>query len=76
MDGAIWNKYLEGYESVRKLRPEEKETIPAFAALRELWMMGLHADVMDRNAGCCWYQDDYFDYQIKIFRLWLDRCGL
>lgn len=76
IDGAIWNKYLEGYESVRKLRPEEKETIPAFAALRELWMMGLHADVMDRNAGCSWYQDDYFDYQIKIFRLWLDRCGL
>ena len=50
--------------------------IPAFAALRELWMIGLHAEVMEKNAGCCWYQDDYFDYQLKVFRQWLNRCGL
>ena len=76
IEGSVWKKYLEGYESVRPLLAEEKETIPAFAALRQLWLMGLHADVMDRNAGCCWYQDDYFDSQIKMFRLWLDRCSL
>ena len=76
IEGSVWKKYLEGYESVRPLSAEEKETIPAFAALRQLWLMGLHADVMDRNAGCCWYQDDYFDSQIKMFRLWLDRCSL
>ncbi|MFR9234965.1 MAG: hypothetical protein ACLVLH_19040 [Eisenbergiella massiliensis] len=39
-------------------------------------MIGLHAEVMEKNAGCCWYQDDYFDYQLKVFRQWLNRCGL
>lgn len=76
MEGNTWKKYLEGYETVRALSREEKETIPAFAALRELWMIGLHAEVMEKNAGCCWYQDDYFDYQLKVFRQWLNRCGL
>ena len=76
MEGNTWKKYLEGYESVRPLSREEKEAIPAFAALRELWMIGLHAEVMEKNAGCCWHQDDYFDYQLKVFRQWLNRCGL
>lgn len=44
-------KYLEGYESVRPLSREEKEAIPAFAALRELWMIGLHAEVMEKMRG-------------------------
>ena len=30
--------------------------------------IGLHS--------CLFHQDDYFDSQIKMFRLWLDRCSL
>lgn len=67
--GLGWSKKAPENET-------SKEAIPAFAALRELWMIGLHAEVMEKNAGCSWYQDDYFDYQLKVFRQWLNRCGL
>ncbi|MFR6330910.1 MAG: hypothetical protein ACLUOI_20320 [Eisenbergiella sp.] len=67
-------KIFEGYESVRPLSRKKKRH-PAFAALRELWMIAA-CKVMEKNAGCCWYQDDYFDYQLKVFRQWLNRCGL
>lgn len=63
-----WKSFLEGYESIRKLTEAEKECIPAFMALRQVWLMGLHADVMNRNAGCCWFQNDYFIRQMDAFR--------
>ncbi|MDF2538444.1 MAG: aminoglycoside phosphotransferase [Herbinix sp.] len=68
-----WKSFLEGYNSVRKLSDIELSSLPAFAALRELWLMGLHADVMELNAGCCWYNDDYFDYRMGLFKLWYHR---
>ena len=52
MEGNTWKKYLEGYETVRHLSREEKEAIPAFAALRELWMIAVsytHLDVYKRQ---------------------------
>lgn len=72
-DSKEWKALLNGYNSIRKLSDNELSSVTAFAALRELWMMGLHADVMDRNAGCTWYNDGYFDYQIGIFKLWFHR---
>jgi Ser/Thr protein kinase RdoA (MazF antagonist) len=68
-----WKAFIEGYNSVRQLNELELLAIPAFTALRDLWLMGLHADVIEKNAGCCWYNDGYFDYRIKIFKLWYER---
>ena len=68
-----WKTFLEGYNSIRILNETELKGINAFAALRDLWLMGLHADVIERNAGCCWYNDSYFDFRMKIFKLWYDR---
>jgi Ser/Thr protein kinase RdoA (MazF antagonist) len=68
-----WKAFLDGYCSIRKLDEIEFEAINVFAALRELWLMGLHAGVMERNAGCCWYNDGYFDFRIKQFKLWYHR---
>ncbi len=68
-----WKAFLEGYNGIRKLSEIELSAINAFAALRELWLMGLHADVMERNAGCCWYNDGYFDFRIGLFKLWYNR---
>jgi Ser/Thr protein kinase RdoA (MazF antagonist) len=68
-----WKAFLDGYNSIRKLSETELEAINAFAALRELWLMGLHADVIERNAGCCWYNDGYFDFRLKLFKLWYHR---
>jgi len=68
-----WKAFLDGYNSVRKLSEKELNSISTFAALREIWLMGLHAGMMDRNAGCSWYNDGYFDYHIKIIQLWYNR---
>lgn len=70
-----WKSFLEGYEAIRKLTESEKECIPAFMALRQVWLMGLHADVMNRNAGCCWFQKDYFMNQIEVFRRYVKLVG-
>lgn len=62
-----WGMILSGYDSIRKMSQEEKELIPAFMAIRQVWLMGLHAQVMDINAGCCWFHDGYFTEQIGLF---------
>ena len=76
IESETWEAFLNGYNSIRELNDTERSSISVFAALRELWMMGLHADVMERNAGCSWYNDEYFNYQIGIFKLWYERTAL
>ncbi|MCL2321904.1 MAG: phosphotransferase [Oscillospiraceae bacterium] len=73
IEGDYWKAYIEGYNSVRQLHENEIISINAFSALRELWLMGHHADLMNRNEGCGWYNDDYFDFHIGIFKLWYKR---
>lgn len=74
IESEVWKSFLEGYNSIRKLTEAEQASINVFAALRELWLMGLHADVMERNAECSWYNDGYFNYHIGIFKLWYERA--
>lgn len=69
-----WNSYLEGYNSVRRLSEIGLASIYVFAALRDLWLMGLHAEIIDLNEGCSWFNDGYFDYRIRMFKLWYNRC--
>ena len=73
IDKEPWKAFLEGYNSIRKLSDIELVSINAFAALRELWLMGLHARVVEQNAGCSWYNDSYFDFRMKQFKLWYHR---
>lgn len=74
MEGEEWRALLEGYDEIRSLNDQEVQSLEGFIALRQLWLMGLHADVMQRNAGCCWYNDNYFNEQIKIYRNWYDKA--
>lgn len=73
LESEEWAAFLDGYESVRKIEPNEKEVLISFMALRQIWLMGLHADVMDKNAGCSWYNDAYFDEQIGIFKRFYEK---
>ncbi len=72
-DKEPWLSFLDGYNAIRKLSDIELLSIPVFAALREIWLMGLHAKVIKRNAGCSWYNDSYFDRGISIFKLWYEK---
>jgi Ser/Thr protein kinase RdoA (MazF antagonist) len=73
IDNDAWKYYIEGYNSIRQLSEDELISINAFSALREIWVMGHHADLMTRNEGCGWYNDGYFDFHIGIFKLWYNR---
>lgn len=35
-----WLSFLSGYQSVRRLSPAEKEAIPLFVQIRQIWWMG------------------------------------
>lgn len=71
-----WSAFLDGYNSLRKLSDIELASINVFAALRELWLIGLHAEFININNSCNWFNDGYFDYHIGIFKLWYNRCEL
>ena len=69
-----WEAFINGYNTVRQLSEIELSSIPVFAALRELWLMELHANAINRNAGCNLYNEGYINYQMKIFKQWYDRA--
>jgi Ser/Thr protein kinase RdoA (MazF antagonist) len=39
---SLWQGFLKGYESVRPLSAAEREAIPTFVILRQVWLMGSH----------------------------------
>lgn len=74
LESEDWKAFLKGYNSIRQLSDLELSSISVFIALRELWLLGINADVMNRNAGCCWFNDDYLKQQIDIFKFWYQRA--
>lgn len=68
-----WKKYLKGYSSVRNLSENELACIPAFSALRHLWLMGLHIDATATTFDWSTLNDGYYDYHISRYKLWYNR---
>lgn len=72
------SSFLSGYMRHRMLREHDIDAIPAFVAIREIWLLGLHIDIGDRF-GWGWINDEYYDHHIKVLRDWdnnaLDRPG-
>ena len=75
---AMGRSFLAGYLRHRKLGDIDLDAIPAFVAIRQLWLMGLHVGLGDRF-GWGWINDGYFDRQLKVLRDWeknyLDQSG-
>jgi Ser/Thr protein kinase RdoA (MazF antagonist) len=66
---AMGRAYLQGYLRRRRLGPTNVDAIPAFVAIRQIWLLGLHVGSGDRF-GWGWINDDYFDRQFKVLRDW------
>ena len=74
---AMGRAFLKGYAWRRILRPIDIDAIPAFVAIRQIWLVGLHIGMGDRF-GWGWINDRYFDSQLKVLRdweSWLSRPG-
>ena len=66
-----WEDFLNGYSSVRQLNPNELKAINAFVAIRDIWLMGMHLGSLERNRGCDWLSDGYFDFHMDFIKKWV-----
>ena len=66
---AMGRAFLKGYTRHRTLGADDVGAIPAFVAIRQIWLLGLHVNSGDRF-GWGWINDGYFDNQLKVLRDW------
>jgi len=71
-----WEDFLEGYNSVRQLNSNELKAIKAFVAIRDIWLLGIHLGSLERNRGCDWLCDGYFDFHIGFIKKWIKNNGI
>ena len=73
---SMGRAFLNGYMRCRSLSQADIIAIPVFAAIRQIWLIGLHIGLADRF-GWGGLNDPYFDRQLKVLRDWemnfLDR---
>jgi Ser/Thr protein kinase RdoA (MazF antagonist) len=73
---AMGRSFLGGYMRHRKVGDNDIDAIPAFVAIREIWLLGLHIDI-GNQFGWGWINDGYYDHHFKVLRDWdknvLDR---
>jgi Ser/Thr protein kinase RdoA (MazF antagonist) len=63
-----YDHFLAGYGSINNM-PINKDSINLFIAMRQIWMLGLHADSI-KLYGSVWYQQQYFDMTNGFFTEW------
>lgn len=68
-----WKDYLRGYSEVRLLLKAEIIAIPAFAALRQLWFIGLLIDATNINNSWDGLDNSFFIEQLKRYIFWHNK---
>lgn len=69
-----WKEFLKGYNSVRQLCEDEINAVNIFAAIRIVWVWGVHADLIKRGMPSPLFDDNYFKGLYDIFKYWYDRA--
>ncbi|UVI29187.1 phosphotransferase enzyme family protein [Paenibacillus spongiae] len=64
----MWDAFLASYQQHKALSKHDLEAIPAFIAIREIWLMGLHTG--NAQVWGAWQNDHYFDTNLKFLREW------
>lgn len=65
----LWQAFVDGYRSRQALNDVDLAAVPEFVAIRQIWLMGLHATIV-RTRGSGFMNDAYFDRELKILRDW------
>lgn len=73
IDSDEWKNYLKGYNEVRELTNAEICSLPAFAALRQLWFIGLIINATKLNNSWDGINDYFIDEQLKRFKFWFEK---
>lgn len=66
-DDKLWTAFLKGYQERRDLKEVDLGAVPLFMAIRQFWLMGLHASG-GQDWGFGWINDEYFDGMLKFLR--------
>lgn len=66
-DMKLWEAFLEGYTERRTLRPLDMQAIPLFVALRQYWLLGLHARG-SRYWGHSFIDQQYLDRHMNLVK--------
>lgn len=67
-----WRSFLDGYNSIRPLEENEMKAIPAFCALRNTWVMGVHTQLSERILGCQMFSEGYLNFFLNNFKMWFN----
>ncbi|HEU4343417.1 MAG TPA: phosphotransferase [Candidatus Binatia bacterium] len=70
-----WDAFLRGYRSERVLSQKELDAVPVFGAMRQIWLMGLHADISN-GFGAGRLNDAYLDRSMKFVKDWVKEYGI
>jgi len=69
-----WKEFIKGYNSIRKLDADEINAVNIFAAIRIVWVWGVHADLIKRGTPSPLFEDNYFKYFYNVFKYWYERA--
>ncbi|MGO9604746.1 MAG: phosphotransferase [Candidatus Binataceae bacterium] len=67
----VRNRFLEGYRQVRNLSDPDFRTIPVFAVLAQIWLLGLQYQRFDVR-GCSGLTRPVLDSEFGFLRQWSD----
>jgi Ser/Thr protein kinase RdoA (MazF antagonist) len=75
-----WNRFLEGYQSVRALSEAELRAAVLFVPLRHLWLLGVHARLKAEFGRRWWRRYTWLTEarlraHVAFIREWLARYG-
>lgn len=66
---------LEGYQSVRRLTPEELEALPFLMVARQIWLTGSHTTYATQK-GIAWFDEHYWKLKFETLRSLSDAAQL
>lgn len=70
---SLWEAFIKGYCTIRKINKDEKNTIHIFAALHMLRVLSYHAKLINRNSGAFYFMTDaYLDTYFTAYRKLVD----
>ncbi len=71
-----WNGFLSGYGDTRRLRKAELTATRLFVPVRQIWWLGLHTYMRNREVWGGTLDDEFFDNHLGYVRNSAERCGL
>jgi Ser/Thr protein kinase RdoA (MazF antagonist) len=66
MDSQVRKPFLEGYQAIRQLSEAELASIPVFAKVAHIWVMGITCQVAGEVVPYGHFTDEWFDSKLAL----------